>query len=69
LAKQRFPELIHSPPPYSLDLSPPDFLLFPKIKSMVKGRRFEDTEDIKRNVAKELLALHADELKKFPKVL
>jgi hypothetical protein len=31
---------------------------------MLKGRRFEDTEDIKRNVTKELLALHVDEFKK-----
>jgi hypothetical protein len=30
----------------------------------VKGRRFEDMEDIKRNLTKELLALHADEFKK-----
>jgi hypothetical protein len=31
---------------------------------MLKGRRFEDTEDIKRNVTKELLTLHANELDK-----
>jgi hypothetical protein len=31
---------------------------------MLKGRRFEDTEGIKRNVTKELLALHANGLKK-----
>jgi hypothetical protein len=30
----------------------------------LKGRRFEDTEEIKRNLTKELLALHANELKK-----
>jgi hypothetical protein len=64
LAKQGIPELNHPPPPYSPDLSPPDVFLFPKIKLMLKGRRFEDTEDIKRNVTKELLALHADEFKK-----
>jgi hypothetical protein len=56
------PEL--NQPLYSPDLSPPDFFLFPQIKYMLKGRRFEDTEDIKRNVTKELLALHADEFKK-----
>jgi hypothetical protein len=38
--------------------------LSPKIKSTLKGRRFEDTEDIKRNVTKELLALHANEFKR-----
>jgi hypothetical protein len=31
---------------------------------MLNGRRFGDTEDIERNVTKELLALHANELKK-----
>jgi hypothetical protein len=38
--------------------------LFPKIKSTLKGRIFENTEGIKRNVTKELLALHSNELKK-----
>jgi hypothetical protein len=33
--------------PYSPDLSPPNFFLFPKIKSTLKGRRLEETEDIK----------------------
>jgi hypothetical protein len=50
--------------PILSDLSPSDFFLFPKIKSTLKGRRFGDTEDIKRNVTKELLALHANELDK-----
>jgi hypothetical protein len=40
------------------------FFLFPKIKSTLKGRRFEGTVNIKRNVTKELLALHANEFKK-----
>jgi hypothetical protein len=44
LAKHGIPELNH--PPYSPDLSPPDFFLFPKIKSTLKGRRFEDKESI-----------------------
>jgi hypothetical protein len=48
LAKQRIPEL--NDPPYSSDLYPPDFCLVPKIRSTLKGRRFEDTADIKRNV-------------------
>jgi hypothetical protein len=38
----------------------PEFFLFHKIKSMLKWKRFEDTEDIKRNVTKGLLALHAN---------
>jgi transposase len=28
-------------PPYSLDLAPYDFALFPKLKMKLKGRRFE----------------------------
>jgi transposase len=36
-------------PPYSPDLAPADFFLFPKLKSTLKGRRFESTEAIKTN--------------------
>jgi hypothetical protein len=62
LTTQGVPELNYLP--YSPDLSPPGFFLFPKIKSMLKERRFEDTEDIERNLTKELLELHANEFKK-----
>jgi hypothetical protein len=34
-------------PPYSPDLAPADFFLFPKLKSKLKGCRFESTEAIK----------------------
>jgi hypothetical protein len=34
-------------PPYSPDLAPHDFWLFPEIKSTFKRRRFQDIEDIK----------------------
>jgi hypothetical protein len=33
-------------PPYSLDLVPCDFALFPKLKMKLKGRRFETVPDI-----------------------
>jgi hypothetical protein len=33
-------------PLHSPDLAPNDFWLFPKMKSALKGRRFQDTEDI-----------------------
>ena len=36
-------------PPYSPDLAPADFFLFPKLKSTLKGRRFEYIEEIKTN--------------------
>jgi hypothetical protein len=62
LSEQGIPELNH--PAYSPDLSPPDYFLFSKIKSTLKGRIFEDMGDIKRNVTDELLTLHANEFKK-----
>jgi histone-lysine N-methyltransferase SETMAR len=33
-------------PPYSPDLTPCDFLLFPKMKLKLKGRRFDTVEEI-----------------------
>jgi hypothetical protein len=33
-------------PPYSPDLAPCDFFLFPKIKLKLKGRRFDTIEEI-----------------------
>jgi hypothetical protein len=39
LAIQGIPELNH--PQHTPDLSPPDFLLFPQIKSTLKGRSLE----------------------------
>jgi transposase len=35
-------------PPYSPDLVPCDFALFPKLKMKLKGRRFETVSDIQR---------------------
>jgi transposase len=64
LAKQGIPEVNRPSPPYAPDSSPPEFFLFPKIKSTLKGKRFKDTEDIKRNVTEELLELHGNEFKK-----
>jgi hypothetical protein len=36
-------------PPYSADLAPCDFALFPKLKMKLKGRRFETASDIQRH--------------------
>jgi hypothetical protein len=33
-------------PPYSPDLTPCDFFLFPKMKLKLKGRRFDTSEEI-----------------------
>jgi len=46
LAQTLITEMEH--PLYSPDLAPNDFWLFPKIKSALKGRRFWDTEEIKK---------------------
>jgi hypothetical protein len=34
-------------PVYSLDLATRDFFLFPKIKEILKGRHFDDIDDIR----------------------
>lgn len=44
-------------PPYSPDLSPCDFFLFPKIKKTMKGKRYANIEDIKTASLKELKAI------------
>jgi hypothetical protein len=35
-------------PPFAPDLAPYDFWLFPEIKIALKGRRYQDTEDLKK---------------------
>ena len=41
-------------PPYSPDLAPCDFFLFPKLKEVIKGTCFQDSEAIKTAVMREL---------------
>jgi histone-lysine N-methyltransferase SETMAR len=43
LASKQITVLEH--PPYSPDLAPSDFFLFPKIKEILKGRHFDETDD------------------------
>jgi transposase len=52
LAKHGIP--VVSQPLYSPDLAPCDFFLFPKIKMALKGKRFQDVDEIKQNVTEEL---------------
>lgn len=47
-------------PPYSPDLAPCDFALFPKLKQDLRGRRFANLELLK-NEAKRLLRSYPDE--------
>jgi hypothetical protein len=42
-------------PPYSPDLAPADFFLFCKLKTNLKGRRFQTKEEIQENA----IELHA----------
>jgi len=51
-------------PPYSPDLKPCDFFLFPRLKKVLKGYRLEATENIKRNSAKTLLDIPKEEFAK-----
>jgi len=44
-------------PPYSPDLSPPEYFLFPKLKMKLKELHFADVAEIQETVT--------DELKKF----
>jgi len=44
-------------PPYSPDLAPADFSLFPKWKSSLKGRRFQTVEEIEENSIQDLRAV------------
>jgi len=48
VAKNFVTKMDHSP--YSPDLAPCDFWLFPKLKNALKGQRFTDLSDIQRNV-------------------
>jgi histone-lysine N-methyltransferase SETMAR len=47
LATKQITVLEH--PAYSLDLAPSDFFLFPKIREILKGRHFDDIDDIRSN--------------------
>ena len=44
-------------PPYSPDLAPCDFCLFPKIKSVLKGTHFVSVEDVKAKTVETLTAI------------
>lgn len=48
-------------PPYSPDLAPSDFFLFPRLKRNMKGQRFTTVEEVKQNSLHELKAIPVDE--------
>jgi hypothetical protein len=47
--------------PYSPDLSPPDYFLFPKLKNKLKGLPFSDVVEIKEAVTDELKKVQKQE--------
>jgi histone-lysine N-methyltransferase SETMAR len=62
LAKNNVTTLEH--PPYSPDLAPADFFLFPRLKSSLKGKRFADVEDVRENATKVLKDIQENEFHK-----
>jgi hypothetical protein len=52
-------------PLYSPDLAPADFWLFPELKSVLKEKRFSDTEDIKSSGFSRLFCSMAEVLETF----
>ena len=47
-------------PPYSSDLSPCDFLLFPRLKNHLKGRHFGTLDNVQKSVTDELKGIPAE---------
>jgi transposase len=44
LKKNGITTVLHPPPPYSPDLAPSDFFLFPRMKRDLKGKHFQNVE-------------------------
>ena len=51
--------VVHQPS-YSPDLAPAYFFLFPKLKSTLKGRRFDTFDEIQKNSTKDLFAIQKE---------
>ena len=61
LAKSSMPLVGQAP--YSPDLAPCDFWLFPKLKTILKGRRFQSREDIMKKSMEELGSIPEEKFK------
>ena len=55
LAKHQITQVTQ--PHYSLDLASCDFWLFPKLKSLLKGKRFQTVDEIQENTMGQLMAI------------
>ena len=60
---------IEPPPPYSPDLSPPDYFLFLKVKLQLKGARFVTIEGIQKAVTDQLNKIYAEDFSNAMKKL
>jgi len=61
LTKHKITVMKH--PPYSPDLAPCDFFLFPKIKSALKGTRFGSVDAVKAKATELMKKLSEDDLR------
>jgi hypothetical protein len=59
LTKNSMIQLLH--PPYSPDLVPCDFFLFPRIKKVLKRECFEDVEEVKKKTTEALKCITLQE--------
>ena len=50
-------------PPYSPDLTPSDFFLFPQMKRVLKGKSFTNVKEMKQKMAEALKGIEVDEFK------
>ena len=50
-------------PPYSPELTPSDFVMFPQMKKVLKGKRFGDVEEVKQETAETLKGININEFK------
>jgi transposase len=67
LAKQE--TIVVPQPPYSPDLAPAGVSLFPKMKSTLKGRRFQTVGEIRENSLQDLRAIPQNTFQNWKKTL
>ena len=48
--------------PYSPDMSPSDFELFPKLKKSLRGKRFRSTEEVSNEVTQEIRRINSEDV-------
>jgi hypothetical protein len=59
LTKNGMTQLLHLP--YSPDLAPCDFFLFPRMKKVLKGKHFADMEEVKTKTTEALKGITLQE--------